>query len=146
MTFEEFESTYPNGFYDAEIVSVSIDYRNREVKLQINLRGNMPDSPDSQEYKLAVLTLHSFYYFSIEPPEPDHLFSFRSPYITAVGYPEDPAQFPLIENLKPTLPLGAFCCRFYIHDWNSFIHVAANKAQLSWVKGEVGEMPATADC
>ncbi len=28
MTFEELDALYPNGFDDAEVVSISLDYRN----------------------------------------------------------------------------------------------------------------------
>jgi len=50
------------------------------------------------------------------------------------GLPEDPSECPLLESLKPALPFGAFCCRFYVHDWNSFIHIAAENAQFSWLE------------
>lgn len=133
MTFEELDALYPNGFDDAEIVSVSLDYRNRTAELQLNLRGNPPDSPNEDEYQQAILVLRGFYYFVMEPPDADHLW-YPERLVQVNGYPEDASQFPLFQHLKPKLSAGAFCCRFYVHDWNSFIHVAARDAQLSWVK------------
>ncbi len=133
MTFEELDQRFPNGFDDAEITGLSSDYRNRTATLEMNLRGNLPDSPDSQVYRRATLTINGFYYFSIEPPDPDHLFhSDASSKITVDGLPEDPQKFPLFAHLKPALPQTAFCCRFYVHDWNSFIHIAGKEAQFSW--------------
>jgi hypothetical protein len=73
MTFEELDEKYPNGFYDAYINSLTVAYQNRTAKLHMNLRGNMPDSPDREVYSQAVLIVKGFYYFSIEPPDSDHL-------------------------------------------------------------------------
>jgi hypothetical protein len=133
MTFEELDQRFANGFDNAEISGVTIDYQNRTVTLQLNLRGNSPDSPDRDVYQRAVLEVNRFYYFSIDPPDADHL-TYREKEIQADGFPEDPSKFPLFESLKPTLPAGAFCCRFYVHDWNSFIHIAARDAQFSRVE------------
>lgn len=131
MTFEALDERYPNGFVDAEISSLNIDYQSRTASVRLNMRGNPPDGPNSQEYSRAVLTVHEFFYFSMEPPDFDHqVYSKRG--IQVDGFPEDPRQFALFERLKPTLPAGAFCCRFFVHDWNSFIHIAAENAELSW--------------
>lgn len=51
MTFGELDQKFPNGFDDAKIISQRSDYRNRPGTLELNLRGNQPDSSDSQEYR-----------------------------------------------------------------------------------------------
>lgn len=132
MTFEELDTLYPNGFDDAHVDRLVVDYRNRTVEMQLNLRSNSPGGPNSNEYQQAVLLLRGFYYFVIEPPDADHLW-YPERSIQVNGYPEDGGQFPLFGNLKPRFPSDAFCCRFYVHDWNAFIHVAAKDAQLSLV-------------
>lgn len=131
MTFEELDALYPNGFVDAYLEKLSLDYQNRTAELRIILRGNPPDSP--REYGRAVLSLRRFYYFVIEPPDDEHL-SYPVRPIQMDGFPEDPSHFPLFEYAKPGLSAGAFCCRLYVHDWNSFIHVAARDAEFSWLK------------
>ncbi|HEY4950598.1 MAG TPA: hypothetical protein VIH88_09715 [Candidatus Acidoferrales bacterium] len=133
MTFEELDQKFPNGFDDAEISSVTINYQNRTANVQLNLRRNSPDGPDRDVYERAELKVVRFYYFSVEPPDTDHL-TFREKRIQVDGFPEDPSKFPLFESLRPTLPAGAFCCRLYVHDWNSFIHIAAEGAQCSWIE------------
>ena len=139
MTFEELDKEFPNGFDDAEISGIAIDYKTRTATLHLSLRGNLPDSPDRDVYARAVLTAREFYYLSIEPPDTDHLFSPERSKLTVDGFPEDPQKFQLFEHLKPNLPAGAFCCRFYVHDWNSFIHIAAASAEFSWVaRGDGG--------
>jgi hypothetical protein len=135
MTFEELDMRFPNGFVDAEITGLGLDYQDRIATLSLNLRGNSPDSANSQEYKRAVLTLQGFYYVSIDPPDSAHLFHPDWTKITVDGLPEDPQHFPLYEQLKPTLQVDAFYCRFFVHDWNSFIHLAAKSAQFSWDQG-----------
>ena len=145
MTFEELDQRFPNGFDDAEICSLTLDYQDRIATLQLKLRGNLPDSPDRDVYARAVLTLRGFYYVSIDPPDPDHLFYPQSSKVAVDGFPEDSSQFPLFEHLKPKLSSGAFCCRFYVHDWNSFIHIAAKDAQFSWIEDGAGEKSVMSD-
>ncbi len=134
MTFEELDERFPNGFDDAEILSINVDYQTRSATLLLSLRGNSPDTPNVDEYRQATLSLDGFYYFSVEPPDGDHLFYPVHSSVAMNGYVEDPEEFHLFKRLKPTLPANAFCCRFYVHDWNSFIHVAAREAQFSWVQ------------
>jgi hypothetical protein len=131
MTFEDFERKFPNGLDDAEIFSMSLDYQYRRAKVELTLRANPPESPDRDQYQRAVLLLKGFYYFVIEPPDADHLWYPHRP-IQVDGFPEDGSEFSPFDNLKSKLPADAFCCRFYVHDWNSFIHVAARDAQFSW--------------
>jgi hypothetical protein len=138
MTFEELDKRFPNGFVDAEIHGLNLDYRTRTATIQLNLSGNLTDSTDRDVYERAVLTIRPFYYLSIDPPDSDHLPS-QWPKITVDGLPEDTAQFPLFENLKSTFPAAMFCCRFYVHDWNSFIHIAARDAEFSWIEDAVPE-------
>jgi hypothetical protein len=139
MTFEQLDSNFPNGFDDAERTALSVDYVSRAATLHVNLRGNPPDRPNSQQYGRAVLTLLELYYFAVDPPDLDHLFYPSQSKVVFDAMPEDSEQFPLSERLKPTLPQGAFCCRFYVHDWNSFIHMAAKDAQFSWLEAGHGQ-------
>jgi hypothetical protein len=91
--------------------------------------------PNSQQYSRGLMTLNGFYYLSIEPPDDDHLFYPRRGGIAVDGHPED-SQFPPLGHIRDAIPASAFCCRFYVHDWNSFIHVAAEDCQLAWVEKE----------
>jgi len=136
MTFEELDEKFPNGFDDAEVRLLTLDYRNRIARIELYLRGNPPDSPGRDEYQAAVLVLNGFYYVVVEPPDVDHLW-YPQRSIQVNGYPEDVSQFPLFGHLQKKLSDDAFCCRLYVHDWNSFIHIAAKDAQFSWVEASV---------
>lgn len=129
MTLETLFERFPNGLDDTEIISVAIDYRNRTATLTLSLRANPPDGPNRNEYSRAVLTVRGFYYFAMEPPDFEHLSANQSK-ITMDAYDEDPLKFPLFADIKPNLPTDAFCCRFYVHQWNSFIHIAAPIAEF----------------
>jgi hypothetical protein len=132
MTFDELDTRFANGFDDARITAVTVDYGARRTTFQLDLRGSSPDSPDRDVYASAVLTAREIYYLSIEPPAPDQIFAPGGDWIVVDGIPEDPHHFPLFAHLQPKLRPGAFCCRFCVHDWNSFIHVAAAEADFSW--------------
>jgi hypothetical protein len=133
MTFEELDSQYPNGFCDARITGIDIDYAKRTATVHLSLRRNMPESQDRDLYSRAVLTTRNFYYVSVEPPDSDHLFYPSNGNITVDGFTEDAEQFSLVKKLEGTLPVGAFVCRLFVHDWNSFIRIAAPEAELEWV-------------
>ncbi|WP_058186198.1 hypothetical protein [Terracidiphilus gabretensis] len=138
MTFEELDCKFPNGFTDAEINACAINYEKRTAVIHINLRGNPPDSLLHDEYRKAAITLSGMFYFAIDPPDADHLFYPQRP-IQVDGHSENALEFPSFAYLKPKLPENAFCCRFYVHDWNSFIHIAAKDADFSWFEDGMTE-------
>jgi hypothetical protein len=125
MTFEELDREYPNGFDDAEISEVMIDYAQRTATLQLNMRPNGPDSAERDVYSTAVLTVQGPYYLSIDPPDIDHLFGPERKVITVDGLPDDAVAFPQLGCVQSRASSGGFYCRFFVHDWNSFIHIGA---------------------
>lgn len=138
MTLDELDEKYPDGLYDAEVTGIAIDYRSRTATVQLNLRASLPDSPKSGEYTPAVLSIQGFSYIAIEAPDSDRLLGWVRQAIQVSAFAEDPKQFPLFEHVKSGLPVGAFICRLFVHDWNSFIHIAARDAELSFAKGVGG--------
>jgi hypothetical protein len=134
VTFEELDQRFPNGFVDAELLGLTVDYQCRTARMELSLRTNPPDSPDCNEYHRAVLSLNDFYYFVIEAPSADHLwYPQRAVQIDALA--EDAGTFSLFDELKRKLSGDIFCCRFFVHDWNSFIHMAAKEAYFLLNKG-----------
>ena len=132
MTFDELDARYPNGFNDAELRTVSVDYQNRTAELRLKMRGNPPDSKTANEYSEAVLQLAGLCYCSIEPPDSEHLWCPQRP-VQVDGLPEDAADFPLLTYVQSKFGRDCFCCRLFVHDWNSFIHIAAAKAEFAWL-------------
>lgn len=131
MTLDEMDTKYPNGLNDAQITAMAVDYQNRNATIHLKMRCNRPDSTCRDVYSHATLELRKFYYFTVEAPDVDNLSDSRANGITVDALPEDAETFPPFRHLEVELPEGAFCCRFFVHDWNAFIHVAAVDAQLS---------------
>jgi hypothetical protein len=132
MTFDDLDARFPNGFVDAEITGVSLDYQTRTATIELNLRADAIGSPLTNEFRKAVLTIRAFYYFSVEAPDKEHLFYPLHSKIVVDGLSEDSNSFPLFRKLIEKVPANAFCCRFYVHDWNSFIHVAGPDAEFTY--------------
>jgi hypothetical protein len=135
MTFDDLDARFPNGFVDAEITEIGLNYETRTATINLNLRTNVADSASANTYQKAILTIRAFYYFSVEPPDSEHLSSPLHSKIVVDGLPEDPNTFPLTVKMTDGIPAAAFCCRFYVHDWNSFIHVAGPEAEFH-LKGD----------
>ena len=135
MTLEELDQTLPNGFHDMEICSMELDYLTATARLNVRLLVGWPDDPEpeSQEYQAAVLTISGLCLCSIEPPDPSHPFLPDGNPIMVSGDPAKSDSLPSLDQLSAKFPVGAWCYRFFVHDWNAFIHFAAKDAQISWV-------------
>jgi hypothetical protein len=126
MTFEELDARYANGFSDARLLRIEVDYAARTAEIRFSMRLAMPDSSDAAEYSLTRLRLENLHYLVIEAPDEASRLQHLGKPITVDGLPEDGEKFPLFTELGAKEE--AFCCRLFVHDWNSFIHVAAATA------------------
>jgi hypothetical protein len=139
MTLEELDDRLPNGFHDAKLVSLSLDYVTRSATLHIGLHVGTPDSLDPEEYKIAILRVTGLCFCTVELPCPGEPFLPDGSPVNVSGYPEDPKSFEKvnesltkINGLLAKCPPGAWCYRFFSHDWNSFIHIAGTSVELLW--------------
>lgn len=122
MTFEDLDRRFPNGFDDAEITLITVDYEKRLATLQLNLRGNPPDSLDRDVYEPAVLKASGIYYLAIEPPDFDHLSYPKRDRITVDGLRRSarfpPVQSPQTEASCRSLLLPLFRSRLeFVHSY-----------------------------
>lgn len=129
MTIDDIENTLPNGFHDAVIRKLDIDYTKREGSLVIEVNaGNIED--DQVCRRIGKLTLTDIVFFVIEPPDPNY------PYKKSDGLWI--ASSGLVNSLKlptrlPNLqPCDGFAHYFFINDWNAFIYLAAMDANFEW--------------
>jgi hypothetical protein len=76
MTLEELADTLPNGFHDAQVSSVSIDYVEREARLNIDLWVGVPSEDEElrEAYREGELKLSGLLYWVIEPPDANYLY------------------------------------------------------------------------
>lgn len=131
MTFEELDQALPNGFHDAKIQKLVVDYVQRSATMTMHLWIGTPHSANRDEYRQATLAISGVCYYSTEPPDPKYPF-LRGSSITVAGYPEDAEKFPALNGLLAAMPKGVTCYRFFVHEWNSFIHIAAKDIQFEW--------------
>jgi len=139
MTFEELESTLPNGFHDARLVRLTLDYLDRTATLHMQLFVGTPESEDPEKYKAAIVRLVGLCFFSIDLPDPNEQFVPDGSPVSVSGYSEDSTgllkpneSIAEINKLLKNCPLGASSYRFYSHEWNSFIHIGRADASLEW--------------
>jgi hypothetical protein len=128
MTLEEIADTLPNGFHDAQINSISINYVKREVTLDLEIWVANSEEDDSDIYRLAELKLLQFLFLIIEPPNARYDYHEAKALWVEAG--SDKRSHASSTQLPGPLPEGAFTYWFFVHDWNSFIHVAALDAEI----------------
>ena len=133
MTLFELARTLPNGFHDAELKSIHLDYEELEATLTVDLWiGSMQDPPEQREtYEPVKVQLSGLEYFLIDAPNPtgtpgEH---YKEPGTVRLDLCE-PAP-----EITSKLPGPGEACLFFAERWNSFIHLAAAEAQIIW-RGE----------
>jgi hypothetical protein len=133
MTIEEIERTLPNGFHDASLEKLYIDYSKREVKLEILADVGNPDST-SEELKETKrkgrLTVSGLLFCIIEPP--DSRSSYKKTEGLWIGDSGSVKSGKLSAKLPEPLPKGTFAHYFFINDWNAFIIIVAADARFDW--------------
>jgi len=130
MTVEEIEEGLPNGLHDSRLHTFSSNPGQRRAELVIDvdvgdLRSHVAE--ERERYRPARLELLGLIYFIVDDPDPRYLSADASPVkIDACAADDDPAR-------SSRVPAGAFAGRFYVTDWNCFIHFAALEARLTWL-------------
>src|SRR4051812_10494529 len=76
MTLAELEGRLPNGFHDAYITSVTMDYVKSELQLGVNLSFSGPDDPpEVPGYRPALIRVSGVKIFAIDPPNASPQYS-----------------------------------------------------------------------
>jgi hypothetical protein len=132
MTLDELARTLPNGFHDAEVTTVTIDYERHELLLRMRVWLGGVDSPDSELYRTAVVTLSGLLFCVIEPPNPRYPYRDAGALTIDTGTVES-LPSPPETDLPDQTPEGAFTNWIFVGEWNSFIYASAIEAGLVWV-------------
>lgn len=132
MTLDDLACTLPNGFHDAEITSIRIDYVRRKVEIMIDVW--VGDSESRETYRPATLTLSGLRYCCIEPPDGRYPFQNASTLTVSTGTVESLAKPP--DARLPDMPhTVGFTNWFFVEQWNAFLYVSAQDASLAWHDG-----------
>jgi hypothetical protein len=127
MTFKEVAESLPNGFHDAKIVRILLDYPSGALLMTMNILIGTPDSADVEEYCFAELKVRGLYFCFIDPPDPRYPFRPNGRPLSVSGdFATDSS--PVIAKL----PEGVSYYRFFVDQWNAFIHVAGSGVEISW--------------
>jgi hypothetical protein len=124
VRIEELERNLPNGFHDALLRSFMADPVRQTIEFAIDVSID-----DGDGYRAARLVLSGVTHLVVDPPGSGaSAWSSRASMIDLCE--ADPA---LSEHV--TTPPGRFSARFFVSDWNTFIHFAAADAVLTWTDG-----------
>jgi hypothetical protein len=131
MRIADLDRSLPNGFHDASLHSISA--RPEEGVVEFGLELSIGETEGTQEemdrYRPARLVLSGVRYFFIDPPGSSReTWAPRASMIDLCD--SDPAVSQQFET-----PDGSFAARFFVSDWNAFIHFAATDATLTWTDG-----------
>jgi hypothetical protein len=140
MTLEELAHTLPSGFHDSALKGLSIDYERRTLRLDVSLKVGDPDGPREQrdDIRDAEVEISGVVFFVIDPPCPDPAYDFVSSGELWIGDGYGTRSIPkfteaIDQKLLNAVPEGAFVQSFFVHDWNSFVHVAARECAMKWI-------------
>jgi hypothetical protein len=66
MAFQDLERSLPNGFHDAKLKSMAIDYVQRQMTMQMEILVGTPEAEDPEEYRNATLSVTGLYFCVID--------------------------------------------------------------------------------
>jgi hypothetical protein len=122
MNIDELEATLPNGLHDALICSYTFSEEERRVEVGIEV--------DMGDYRSRYVKARlEFLDVSRWEPDAPHTVSMAP---VAAGLRIDTCE----EDPKAPLsvPAGGFAGRFFVSEWNAFIHFVASDVRLLWLE------------
>jgi hypothetical protein len=128
------EQKLPNALHDAELLQFCVDYKTRTAKFEFNAWvGDLSSSDDAvkEKYQKATLLIRGLRFLILEKPDPGYTFQSGIPTVggfSASGGEYKPAAE--ISKLIELLPDSAFYEATFVQEWNSFIHIAADDAEI----------------
>jgi len=130
LTLEALAEGLPNGFHDAEIHSILIDYTARRVTLKLSVWLGPVDAKAGsiETYRDAELSIDGTQVVVIDPPDPRYPYAKAEPLWVDLEHGSPETSIPVLDRVPP----GSFRGRFFVRDWNSFISIVASTASLSW--------------
>ena len=130
MNLDQLEADLPHGFHDSLLRNFSSDMAERRAEFVLDvwvgdLRSDV--TAERERYKPARLELLGLGYLIVDdrdsrqPP-----FELAPVQIDACAADDDPER-------ARQVPEGGFAGRFFVTEWNAFIHFAALEARLTWL-------------
>ncbi len=130
-TLDDLSASLPNGFHDAELQRLVIDYMKREAKFIVDIWVGDMGTEQREVYRLAEVTLSGLLFWVSEPPDANYLYDVAGGERIDIG---SLAELKERGTLKlPPVPEYAFANWIFLTEWNTFHYVAAQSAGLIWI-------------
>jgi hypothetical protein len=135
MTLMQIDESLPNGFHDAEIEQLVWQFQTNSVLLDINF-WVATEAADRETRRRGRVELQGVVFLIIDPPQPRELdpkIYQPSGTLQIDGLITNEKVFPSLPKVLPHLPPETAVFSFYVTNWNSFIHIAHQSANLTWL-------------
>jgi hypothetical protein len=130
VNIDELEAGLPNGLHDALLRTYSTDPASGRAEFILDVwLGDLHSAAvqERERYRSARLELLGVAYLVLDDSDPRYPVSSASPVqIDVCGADDDPER-------SRQIPPGGFAGRFFVTEWNAFIHFAALDARLTWL-------------
>ncbi len=139
MNFEEVTDTLPNGFHDAELRRLEMDYVQRKLQFDLDVWiGDMRDPPEGREiYRPARVTVEKVALLVIEPPDAN--YPWQEPGTITIDTGEGlPRQ---ASSILPEIPAGSQMTWMYMGALNRFLLFAGGESSIEWTGPEENRRP-----
>jgi hypothetical protein len=131
VNIDELEADLPNGLHDSRLRTFSSNTAQRRAEFVLDVWvGDLHRSAEvrKEPYRAARLELLGLAYLIVDDPDPRYApADFERVQIDACGPDDDP-------DRSRQVPEGGFAGRFFVTEWNAFIHFAALEARLTWIE------------
>ena len=129
MNLAQLEETLPNGFHDAKLTHFELDEDQGTAILQMRLLVSDPVEEASREvikYKPAEISIKGLSVMEV-PPE---LLQDQWSLLDVQGFIPNEKQWSTFANLDNDARQNSYS--FFVHDWNTSIHMVASQAEVHW--------------
>jgi hypothetical protein len=140
MTLEQVADSLPNGFHDAQVEELVWNFQTSSASFSMQLW--VAEDEDFEQKKLEVyrparLQVTDIVFMAFDPPSAEGPYptQWKPGYDALIidGMKTEQKWFPPLPALVNRMSAGTEVYSFYVNDWNSFIHIAAKEAKLTWL-------------
>ena len=133
MNIKELEIQLDISLHDSLLHAMTTDLARQTADFVLNIWvGDLGATShrDRERRRVGQLRLTGVQYLVVDPPDPDYRYRLHAPVDIDLceADPTMTARYPTED--------GVFAGRFFVSDWNSFIHFAATSASFSWLEPE----------
>jgi hypothetical protein len=128
MTLEDIAASLPNGFHDALLRTLTVDYVSRRATLNLRVWVGDVDArreADREAYRAVTLTISGLLWWIVESPQNvtgatgEELWIDAGPLSSLQTKPD-----------VPSVSDDAFAWWIFVRQWNAFMYIAGSDASL----------------